>query len=615
LGATVLPAATREVESAFEPWLQDPDALLEAIRNGARGFEASFDRAQHTFSLMRGEQLACAVLDRDGNLLFANELFAKAIGVASIDLEVARNVANSRRSVTAHASGSDPSLARAVVAYGAMPEALSWVLPEEVRGAACEPGAAIVVLAVAAMSAANALEGACRAYGLTDLQTRVAIGLVKTGDVRGAAVQAGVAYQTARKVAADALKRVGVARLPALIERLVRLSFGVWPVGREGEAILSDVWGLTERQAELALRLAHGMTRAEAARAGGMSEAVAKKQIDVIFAALEVSSATELARCVTEARALALLTAASGSAVLPHGEALEPLRIIRRLDGGHVAYSDYGPQGGQPVLVLHSSTASRHAPLTLVRALQADGFRPIAMDRPGFGLSDPMADLAAWRSDPFGNACDDVELLCRHFKIERIDLIARGGAQVAIELAKRFPHRLGRVVLVNPDPPTEAHGRRSGPLGAVKDTFYRFPALVERMAWTLSRNLTTEKARSLVLRTVRTSPPDVALMQQDAFYADYARGFRLFASGRVAGYVAEQIAMTRWRTEPLPHLSHWRILLSEVDPLHDPDEVRAYWSRILPGALQETVPETGRFLVMARPDNVVAALKAARPAA
>jgi hypothetical protein len=70
-------------------------------------------------------------------------------------------------------------------------------------------------------------------------------------------------------------------------------------------------------------------------------------------------------------------------------------------------------------------------------------------------------------------------------RLERVDLLCRGGAQVAVAAYRLMPGRLGRVVLINPDPPTDDRLYR-GPVGAVSALFFRQPALIERVAGPLS---------------------------------------------------------------------------------------------------------------------------------
>lgn len=606
MGMSLVDRQARSLHPAgsLESFLEDHEALTASLRAGSRGFEAGLSDFLTGYALMRTERLGGAVLDRRGQILFANDQFRKLFDEAGPDPDAVATVLASRESRMVH----DIDAGRPPSAYAIIDQARAWALPADVRAALDLPGAKVAVLAVAAISGGDALSDACRAFGLTPLQTRVAVGLVRTGDVRGAAREAGATYETARKVVAEAMRRVGAPRLTGLIERLVRLSFGVWPEGRDGAAVLCDVWGLSERQAALALRLSEGLTRAEAARAAGVSEGTAKKDLEVVFSAMDVRTGAALARVVTEARALALLTQATKHDVHGDEEFLEPLGLIVREDGSQIAYSDYGPRSGRPVLVLHSSTASRPVPLRFVRALQAAGYRPLSLDRPGFGLSDGPADRADHRADPFKGACADVALLCRHLKLPRVDIAARGGAQVALALQRTHPELLGKVLLVNPDPPS-AGGGGHGPLALIKETFLRHPDVIEKMAGLWVASLSGGQAMRIMTSTMEGSPPDAALMSDPRNVADYGRSWRLFLTGRIAGYVDEQVAMARWTMdEPMPGLSHWRILLGEHDTLHDPARTLAFWREALPDTPIEVVRGAGRFLVMSHAELAAKAL-------
>ena len=73
----------------------------------------------------------------------------------------------------------------------------------------------------------------------------------------------------------------------------------------------------------------------------------------------------------------------------------------------------------------------------------------------------------------------------------------------------------------------------------------------------------------------------------------------MFATGRVAGYVNEQIAFaTGVRPAPHPEYRRWSILIGEHDTLHDPADVHAYWSAVLPNARFHEVKGAGRLLAM-----------------
>jgi DNA-binding CsgD family transcriptional regulator len=261
-----------------------------------------------------------------------------------------------------------------------------------------------VAVAVALGDQTEAVTAAARAFGFTALETRVAVALVQSGELREAARLSGVTYETAREAVKGARRKAGVTRQPALVARLTALAGQIGEDGEEADRVLVDTFGLTPREAGLALALMRAGSRPEAARAAGVSAAVAKKHYTRIFEALGAKSASDVSRLVLEAIAAALLVGAAHQELPAPAHVREPLRLIPRTDGGMIAISDYGPVRGRPLLLTHSGAATRLVPRSLVARLQAEGWRPLAIDRPGFGLTTLRAD----ESDPWAAACKDM---------------------------------------------------------------------------------------------------------------------------------------------------------------------------------------------------------------
>lgn len=603
--------ADRTGAAPYDPlsiWLDRPEVVSAAIEHGLRVFERDLSTGLIGYAYFRADRLGAALVARNGGVIRANEPFHKAVGEGAIDPAALSQAIEERRTLIAPAGVQDAG-APAAMAYGPVEVAQGWSLPPDLADGLNEPGVAGVVLAVATSHALEALSDACGSFGMTPAERRVVSALILTGNLRDGAERAGLRYDTARKMVGALMRRLEIPRQQALVEKLLKLSLGVWPAGREGDAVLTDTWGLTPRQGALAYRIAVGMSRTEAARAAGVSEAVAKKELGAIFETLGVASASGLTRFVTEARALSMLTDAVGTDSLAREEAIEPLRLLARPGGGQIALSDYGPRSGRPVLVLHSSSASRPAPRRLLKALHARRWRPIAIDRPGFGLSDPLPGPRP--ADPFAAAVGDIALVLEALRIPRLPVIARGGAQVALALARERPDLIGRVVLVNPDPPTRPTGGRKGVFEAVKRLYLAYPDLIERFAHTLANNVTMDRARGVLARTIEGSAADQAAMADPLNYADFVRSIRMFTSGRVAGYIAEQVAMTRLDPPPLPGAADWAVLQGAQDSLHDAAGVEAYWRRILPDAAFTTIADGGRFIAMTHAEAVVAALEGA----
>ncbi|MFF7216142.1 alpha/beta fold hydrolase [Streptomyces sp. NPDC008238] len=113
-------------------------------------------------------------------------------------------------------------------------------------------------------------------------------------------------------------------------------------------------------------------------------------------------------------------------------------------DGTELAYHDLG--SGRPLLCLPGGPQDSLY-LGDLGGLSAHR-RLIRPDLRGTGLSGLPADLASCRCD---RLVDDVEALCQHLGLDRVDVLAHSaGANIAVQWAGRRPERVGRLVLVTP---------------------------------------------------------------------------------------------------------------------------------------------------------------------
>jgi pimeloyl-ACP methyl ester carboxylesterase/DNA-binding CsgD family transcriptional regulator len=601
------------VRRAWGGWFQELEQMLEEeagddpwMREATPGELGDPD--QRLFALFNAGSIAAAVYDAQKRPIAATAAFDEAGCAGLVDPALLDETGGALPRLTTREADADHG--PALFVYAPAKATATWRLPPDIHRAARGPSAATVVLTSVGAVHPEPLGEACRAYRLSGLQTRVALETIRTGAIKEAAKALDVSYQTAREALADAMKRVGVERAPGLITRLTTLAFGVLPGGRSSADLLADMWGLTERQITIAGLVAEGLSRAQTAHALGLGEAVVKKELDIVFSVMQVRSGAALARKLVEARALNWLTEATAGGMGFVEDTVEPLSIVIGPHRRQIAFSDYGPSGGRPVLVVHSSMTTRIVSRRLLRALHGAGFRPIAVDRPGFGLTEPLPDEAA-SHDPFADATADVAHVLDRLKIRSVDVVSRGGAAFVMALAGAMPDRLGRIVIVNPGPPYRESGRALGPIAVMKDAFLSNPASVRVIAPFLAGQLTYRRVARMMTQWTRGSPPDEAAVRDPEIVNDYYRSLRMFATGRFAGFVREQTALLRAdEPEPVANSDGWRVLAGVSDVLYEPERVLAYWRALLPGARFEAVEDGGRFLAMTHPHLVVEALEA-----
>jgi pimeloyl-ACP methyl ester carboxylesterase len=115
--------------------------------------------------------------------------------------------------------------------------------------------------------------------------------------------------------------------------------------------------------------------------------------------------------------------------------------IVETISGREVAFRILG--AGPPAVLLHESPRSSAALLPLAERL-ADRFTVIAMDNPGFGLSDPLAAARPHAADYADGLAEAFDAL----GIARAPVYGtHTGAVIALEFAHRHPARTAAVAL------------------------------------------------------------------------------------------------------------------------------------------------------------------------
>lgn len=589
---------------------REPESLL-ALDPDAVG--AAFADVPLPLPIFDHEGIAAALIDAAGLVRAQTGAFASLSARFEIEPDLLRSASRGPRSriqmIEMDGGGHPGSAAPIAVARAA--DTGGWLLPPSIRAAAAtRPGDMVVV--VGSIDLASATMGnACRAFGLTPAQTRVTLEIISRGNAPAAARALDLSLDTVRETLSAAKARVGVDRLPSLVLKLASHGFGVLPSGADTAALM-DIWGLTERQSAIASLIAAGLARREVGRALAISEAVVKKDLDETYQILQVSTAAALSRRLVEARSMAWLMRATSGDVGFLDPVAEPLRFVPRPDGSRIAISDYGPRTGRPVLVSHTSLTTRPVGRRLLRHLHAGGYRPIAIDRPGFGLTESPQG----QGDHYRQAALDTVRVLDELRIPKADLVARSGARYALAVHDEAADRLGRVVLVNPGLTMQADRRASGFWGHLKSAYRRNPRIIALWVTHLSRRIDGERHRALMRRWLAGSAADEAAVEDPGIAHDYFLAQRMFATGRVSGYVAEQTAYVR--SEPLrprPEAKGWRILVGAQDTLHDAEDVVAHWRQVLPQGEIQVAPQAGRLLALSHPELVVAALQSESRAA
>lgn len=253
-----------------------------------------------------------------------------------------------------------------VVAVACENTARRW--PLGVTGAPPRSDGAVAVCRLARDGIRQRLHDFAEAFGLSPAVARMVAAIYERCDVRAAATTAGLSFNTGREYLKNAREAIWAPNLARLITWAGIGSLAADSSGESGHPA-GALFSLSERQRRLAGLIADGASRAEAADATGISDALAKKELAAIYTATGVTNAVGLARLFAELRGLAIAT---GYAT-PDEPYLPPASrtfAVQGADGRSIAVSDYGPTSGEPVLVLHNTMNCRGVDRSLVLALQ-----------------------------------------------------------------------------------------------------------------------------------------------------------------------------------------------------------------------------------------------------
>lgn len=116
---------------------------------------------------------------------------------------------------------------------------------------------------------------------------------------------------------------------------------------------------------------------------------------------------------------------------------------LKLRDGRQLGFAEYGEARGEPVFYFHGWPSSRLEAEAVETKVRQQGARVIAIDRPGYGLSDfqPGRRLTDWPAD--------VKQVADHLGIGRFRVLGvSGGGPYASACAALIPERLTRVTLV-----------------------------------------------------------------------------------------------------------------------------------------------------------------------
>jgi epoxide hydrolase 4 len=253
---------------------------------------------------------------------------------------------------------------------------------------------------------------------------------------------------------------------------------------------------------------------------------------------------------------------------------------------------------GPPVLLLHGFPDSSLGFRDLCEALAAQGFRAIAPDLPGFGLSDKPEDLPAYRSSA---VVAELAALVRWTGAERVAVIGHDwGGMLACCLASQHPELVSKLVVINAPHPAIYYRVLRRSLQLLRSWYILFFQLRGIAEWVITRRWFFRwMMRQLVAQKDVMTEARVEAGRRE-----------LLRPGAARGALSYYRAFLRWPLECARRIEAPTLILwGEADPSLDlrllddlPNHVAQVVVRRVPGA--------GHFVHWEEPEQVARELVA-----
>ena len=123
---------------------------------------------------------------------------------------------------------------------------------------------------------------------------------------------------------------------------------------------------------------------------------------------------------------------------------IQEQKTLRLPDGRNLCYAEFGDPEGVPVMLIHGSPGHRLFWKHFPEFPFLSGMRFIAIDRPGYGMSDFKPGII------FTDLPDDIVALADSLEIDRLSIIGvSGGGPYTLACAWKIPERLNKVVVIS----------------------------------------------------------------------------------------------------------------------------------------------------------------------
>lgn len=275
-------------------------------------------------------------------------------------------------------------------------------------------------------------------------------------------------------------------------------------------------------------------------------------------------------------------------------------RFITLPDGRQLGYAEYGVPNGSPMLFFHGAPGSRHIHADMAEITARRGVRLIAVDRPGYGLSDPQPgrSMLDWP--------DDIAALADVLGMGPFAIIGFSmGSAYALACAYRLSGRVTKIALAGAFAPQSALGVTDGMSPAVSGLFALAQSNPDELRNTFAAIASSPAA---LVEAMSASLPEWDKIEVNkrtaAFEAEYAQALRSGVEGVASDF---ELVSGNWDF-PLDGIHAEIHLWSGTADQNTPPAMTDYLSLQLPNNRTFMLPDEGHLSLYAHWEEILARL-------
>lgn len=258
-------------------------------------------------------------------------------------------------------------------------------------------------------------------------------------------------------------------------------------------------------------------------------------------------------------------------------------------NGRQLGYAEYGVPTGSPVLFFHGAPGSRHIHADMTGIAARHGTRLIAVERPGYGLSDPQPGRTVldWP--------DDIAALTDALGLQRFAIIGFSmGSMYALACAYRLPDRTAKIALAGALAPQSVPGILEGMSPMVSGLYTLAQTNPDELRNTFAA-VAPSPAALVEAMSASASEWDrnVINARRTEFETEYKQTLRSGVEGVASDFV---LASGNWGF-PLDGINAETHLWSGTGDQNTPPAMTDYLASILPDSRTFMLPEEGHFAI------------------